>query len=841
MAKTNKRTGKDMPVKDRTVFWSDLSYVPPENKNEIWCAQVIYFAKKNARLFLDPERAKQYKMSGLLELDQDTYRQMFDPKTPGDDGGTAEYVSADWKAYPIFVHLFNNIKAEIQRTSKQIEANFVDKYSKTRKMRDSYKALYSREVRRIINENAPLMGFKPITESQDPYKWIASFQKTSNGEDPGNDLVSKFSELIKNKIETSEDLMMYNEMIYKGDYEQAIEKAIKHYMFNQNKWDDRWSDEFIEDIYYFNKSAGVWYTDKITGRPVIEKFDGQTLWTNPYVRRDGEDLQYYFQEYWITFKDFVRTIGAGLDEGKLKQVFEWNKLQGSNHGLNWVAEINRPNRVRDDAMINIGRCGVLSQDCNVYFDAVKADVAIYQPYSADWNKRADNEYSKAAMDNKNYNVWRTFYYIPPTTANVGTNTNADFTWQANFIFDIQKDQDQFRTGEDGRYCRPPLILYDNSKNASTADIVQAFMTKINFLWQQYQNCIINDIDATILSDELIGSMLASVDEANSVDSGMPEEPTGGNEIQAMKQQWKMIKQAGKGFAKMVDKQGNRIVDPSKLVLVYKNGLYEKADKAMVKILQLYEQLVVAIGNEPDANKPRVPIAGIEEVAKNSANAKWFMQKGYEIIVKQYAERILRYVLMAGQEVKTYGFSARYDEFKDILGTSAGLLIEGMEDVPPEMVGLSINYVDNSAKKDYMMKLAELYVSQGKLDEDIMYLMMGSDNWKEMWVMMRMGITRKKKEEAAKAQLMHEQAMEEKKMDLQIAQTLAQTKGEAKDKNIQTQGQMKAMTDKLQNQNKANTMARQKDQLLDNKLKQEEQKHLLQRKDETYNALAPEPV
>jgi len=63
--------------------------------------------------------------------------------------------------------------------------------------------------------------------------------------------------------------------------------------------------------------------------------------------------------------------------------------------------------------------------------------------------------------------------------------------------------------------------------------------------------------------------------------------TGAAEIEAQRQQWKMIKQAGKGFAKMVRRV--RIVDPSKIILVYKNGLYEKADQTMIKMLQLYEQ------------------------------------------------------------------------------------------------------------------------------------------------------------------------------------------------------------------------------------------------------------
>jgi hypothetical protein len=827
-----------MPVKDRTIFWSDLSYVPPELKNEVWAAQVIYFAKKNGKLFLDPIRAKEYRKLGALEINEQDIKNMFDPPTPGDGGGKAQYVSADFKAWPGYLHLINNIRAEIQRTSKQVEANFTDKYSKTRKMRDSYKALYSRQVRFIINENAKILGIPQISESQDPYKWISNFTKGQDGEDPGNDIVSKFADLIKNKIENNEDLLLYNEMVYKGDYEQAIEKGIKFYMFQQNKWDTRLSDWVCDDLIYFNKYVGEWETDKIMGRPVLSRFIPELLFHSPCRDKDGEDMQYYYIEFDIAFKDFIRQIGHGLKEEKLKQVFEWNKTQGSTHGLSWIENLERPNKTRDDAMIRVGRCACLSQDYDVFMDAVTPTVAIYEQMNTNWEKRKENEYLSARKDEKHYNVWRTFYYIPPSTASVGSNTNADFTWQANFIFDIRKNQDQFRYGEEGRYSKSPLVFYDNSKNASVADIISAYAPKMNFLWSSYQNCLINDASATILSDEFMGGLLSAVDEANAEDPGMKGESTGPNEVAAAKEQWKMIKQSGKGFIKMVDKQGKPLIDPSKLVVIYKNGLLEKADLLLVQIAKLYEQLVMALGNEPEANKPRVPVAGIEEAAKSSANAKWFVQKGYEEVIKQYGERLVRYILMVKQEVRDYGFSERYDEFKDILGVTDALLIEGLEDIPPESIGLSINYVDNSAKKEFMLNFAMELVGQGKLDEETLYLVQGSDNWKEMWCMVRMGITKKKKEEAAKQQLMHEQAMEEKQMDLKIAQANNKSKADAKDQNIVTQGKVKAGTDKAQNENKARTMADQKQQLLNNKLMQDKNKADLERQNKTHDALAP---
>lgn len=825
---------------DRTNFWTDLSYIQPEFKGPLWAAQCLYFMKKNARRFLDPRRAEKYRKTDLLEINEQAMREMFDPRTPEGGGGDASYVSADMKANPIYIHLLNNMRAEIQRMGKQIEVNFTDKYAKTRKMRDSYKALYSRQVRAIINDFCKDLGIPPISESQDPYKWIKNFSKQqepgADGKEMGNDIVGKFSDLIKNKIESNEDLMLYNEMVYKGDYEQAIEKGIDYFMFKLNKWEDRWADDVFDNIRHFNKGCLEWYTDRVTGRPVVEGFDPELLSVSPFRRKDGEDIQYYFIEYEISFADFIKTCGFGLKEDKLKEVFMWHKSQGAfGNMFNWVDDINRPNRTRDDAMIRIGRCGVLSQDYEINMDEVIANWPQYEQTGMTWEAYVANQYEIKRKE-KNYNVWRTFYYIPPTAAQL---SNADYAWQANFIFDIRKNQDQFRYGEDGRYSKCPLVIYDNAKQASTTDIIEAFMPKINFAWASYQNCLVNDVDATILSDELMGGLLSAVDEENAVNPGQGREPTGGNEISAAQEQWKMIRQAGKGFLKFVDKQGKPIIDISKIQFVYKNGYLERADKFMGQMLRLYEQLNIALGNDPNASKPRVNKEGIMEGMKGSDNSKWFMQKGYEFIIKGCAERFVRYILMCGEEAKELKYGDRWDEFRNVLGMTDAYLIEGLEDVPPESIGLNIDYTDTSAKKEFVMKLAENLVAQGKLDEDILYLILGTDQWKYAFCLIRMSLVKKKKEAAAQQALQHEMAMEEKDADLKIAQALTAAKGAAKDKNIQTQGEIDARLAALEDQLKGRTQADSKEQIKNNRLEQQAQKHQLDIQEKTFDALSPQ--
>ena len=366
-----------------------------------------------------------------------------------DSGGTANYVSADWKQNPIYIHLKNVVKAEIQRTSKQLEVNCNDKYAKTRKMRDNYRILYRNLFRQIINElitEVMPKGTPLLKESQDPYKWASNFYQSQDKEKKkGNnesDVVDSYIDLIKNKIADSQDLALYNELLYKGDYEIAFEKGIQYYLMDLNKWNERWSDEFIDDIMHFNKACGEWYTDLVTGRPVVERFVPERLWTSPFKRKDGEDLMYYRTEYEITFGDFVKTIGANLDPQKLKEVFEYQKTQGSCHGATWVDIDGRQNRYRDDAMIRVGRAACLTQDYDVDMDAIKA---MYPNISnSDLSWYTGDEKLKLPQSTKHYNVWYSWYYIPPSTFAL---SNADYAWQSNFIFyycSSKKDRQQRR-------------------------------------------------------------------------------------------------------------------------------------------------------------------------------------------------------------------------------------------------------------------------------------------------------------------------------------------------------------------------------------------------------------
>jgi hypothetical protein len=826
-----KRQQQKKEVVDRTLWFTDLTSLDPSLKNELWAAQALFYMKRTGGsvLFLDPKKAKPYRDLDILKVDEELYKQMFDPKTPGDNGGKAEYVSSDFKINPIYIHLMNIVKADILKTGKQLEVNMTDKYAKTRQMNDNYKILYQEAFRKIINRLSKELGLPGISDAQDPYKW-ASNMFSDNKEINSPDVVNKFVDLIRNQITDDQDLALYNEFVYKGDYEIAFELGIKYYIQDLNKWNARIADDILNDLKHFNKAALEYTTDLITGRPIINRYVPESLFTNPFRDKLGNDIEYYWIEYTVSFGDFMRTMGKNLKPEKLKEVFVLMRNQGV-HRIDWKNDFINfgiGNYTRDSALVKIGKAAMLSTDMEVHMENITTGTYEQRPLT--WEPISEDE----ERIEKRYNVWRWWYYIPATAYNT---QNVTWEWQKDFIFELQKFQDQQRYGDDGRYSKPPLIILDNSSQASFTDIVETFNPKITHLWHRYQNYLVNDLDATILSEDLINGMLAAIDEDNNINFGDKEKPTGGNGRDAYMQQWKLIKQGGKGFLKMTDKAGNQILDPSKMVLPIKNGYMEKAEGCLTQMFLLYELMIKALAFSPttagEETKPRTPVAAIEQSIKVADSSRFYLQKSYEDLYVMVAERMVRFILDIFKEKDKYKFPYRYDEFMDNVGYANGLLLEGLKDVDPESVGLTVSYVDTQAMKEFVLQLGIEYAKNKELSEDFLYLLMGTDNWKYAFVLMRMAIKKRKQELEQQAQVAHGRQMELEQAKVQSAILIQKAKDAGKDQNILTEGKVEIMINDALNRAKYQSQSQLKKETDDLRQGENFQKSELSKSEETH--------
>lgn len=829
MIKGNKNTP---PVTDKTFWYTDLNFFDPDLKNKLWAAQSIFYGKLNYSQFLDSHRQKEYRRLEKMELEESVYRQIIDPKTPQGKGGTAEYFAADFKAHPFNVHLRNNLRARLNKIGieNEIQVNEIDKYAKSQKQKDKDKVIWQREFRNLINTVNKEIGLPPIKDSQSPYNYVKSLSKGEGGENPAES-IDNLLDYIKNEVRDSQDLALYETYIYKGDLERAFEMGIKHYLINLNKWSVV-SEHFNDDIVNYNKACGRWYTDETTGRGIVEYLEPDRLFTSQFHSYNGEDIQGWFYEKDITFANFVRQFGTTLTNEEMKEVFELNKNQGAQHGM----EFSKADSFKgSNAKIRIGYMSVLTQDAeNFSVKDSKGAVKMMVPKKLSWlpdpKEKPTNELQ---AEQKIYNVWYSFYYIPPPGEKLTKNSQTEWAWQSKFIFNLKKDMDMYRYGVDMRYAKSTLVIWKDERPSFT-DIEQAFMPKIHTAWHKFQNCLINDIDAVALAEEFLGSVLNGLDESNKDGKG--------NGVDATLQVMRQIKQGSMAFLKMTDKQGNVLVDPSKFVIPIKNGQLERGEKLLKVIVDLYTQMVTCLGqNDLSQAKPRTPVAGVQAALQASQDSTWFIEKGVREFTVMYGERTVQHMMCMIKEKKKYQYKKRLDEFASVVGNAQFWMLEGIEDTQLEEIGLTVSLEDVHANQQYVIELANKMASEDKVSYDAVGLVMGvvSINWKYAYALLMVAVKQKERENAHKEELAFERQKQLEQEKTKQVMALTKSKADGKDQNIITQGKVDEMINEAINKGKAMTMAEQKQQLLNNKLEQQAQKSGLDRQEQTFDALSPE--
>lgn len=820
-------------IRDLTMWQSDLSFFDPEYKNNLWASQALFFGKLSYTQFLDNEKCHEYRMLEKLELDENIYKQIIDPRTPQGKGGTAEYFASDWKAHPFNIHLRNNLRARLNKIGIQndIQVNEIDKYAKSQRQKEQDKLIWQREFRNLINEVNQQIGLPPIKSSQSPYNYVKSLKKGEGGENPV-DSVENLLDYIKNQVRDEQDLALYMTYVYKGDLERAFEMGIKHYLINLNKWSII-SEHFIADQVNFNKASGRWYIDETTGRGIVDYIDPKELWTNRFDSYNGEDITGWFYEKDITFANFVRQFATTMTNEELKEVFELNKNQGGKHGMDWAKADNFRG---SNAKIRIGYMAVLTQDAENF--AVKdtaGGIKMMTPKKLSWLPDKDEkDTNEQQAQQKMYNVWYSFYYVPPPTSKLNSNAAIDWAWQSKYIFNLKKEVDMYRYGVDMRYAKSSLVIWKDDR-VSFTDIEQAFMPKIHTAWHKFQNCLTNDVDAVAMAEEFLGSVLNGLDEANKDGKG--------NGVEATLQVMRQIKQGSMTFLKMTDKQGNPLpFDPSKFVIPIKNGQLERAEKFLKVIIDIYSQMVICLGqNDLNQSKPRTNADSINAAIASAQDSTWFIERGVREFTIMYGERTVQHIMNMIKERKSFNYKERFDEFASVIGNANIWMLEGIENIPLEQIGLTVSLEDVSAKKQYYMDITTSMLRDGKIDIADVEMIRASieQDYKYGSSLLTLAAKKQQREQAHKEELQHQWAMQLEQEKTKQAVALAGAKAEGKNSNIVTQGKIDEMVNDALNKAKSETMTTQKEQLKNNKLVQDNNKANLERQNKTADALSPE--
>jgi hypothetical protein len=833
-------------IRDNTNYWTDLAFMGKDYKNELWISQSLYYAKQNGNSvkLVDTDKKIKYRNLEKGVINKQEYREIIDPKVAGDnESGRADYFSSNFEDNPISQHLDNILRAKLEKIGieNQLQVNTIDKFSVSQKQRDKSRILYQREFRKVINDNLELLGLPKMKESENPFAYVKSLQ----GSDASKMITSvdTLLDYVKSQIRDEHDLVLYESYIYKGEIEVAFQLGIQHYLINLNKWVEEKADWFNTDIKNFNKACGRVYTDDTTGRMTVDYIEPDQLFTSPFKRRNGEDILYWFYEFDKPFADFVREFGTKLTEAQLKEVFELNKQFGGAHGMNW----NKAGSYKgSNAKIRIGIFSVLTQDADKFSEKnVSSSTSAFKTRPLDWlpHKNTPDAY-KETPETRIYNVWYSCYYIPPPGERLSSNSQVDWAWQSQYIFKRKKDIDMYRYGVDARYAKSTLVIWKDESRMSFTDIKEAYMPEIRTAWHRFQNALVSDVTGTLVGHDLMLGMLNAVDEANKKTTGSPEKPTGGNGYDAGLKAWRMFRQSGMGFYSFKDSKGNLILEPQKLFIDYSNHQLDNAEKYLKVILDLYNVMSIALAqnniSEGQNPKTHTAVSGIQESMKASENGIWFVEKPCREFLVMFGERTVQFILCMVKERKKYGFSKRFDEFSSVIGLANSMMLESVEDLQPEEIGLTVTIENVESLKDYYFNITNQMLRDGKIGfEDVeMIISTIQHDYKYGSFLLNLAAKRQQRELANKEELQfkREQALKDK--DLQIAMAGIRAKAQGKDSNIEKQGEVDAKLAQLENQLKSITLSMQKEQLKNNRLEQDNNKSRLEREKETFDDLAP---
>lgn len=791
---------------DRTIWYSDLAYVPKEYKEKaIWIAQMIFYSKKNSSLLIDPMVAKGYRDNDRGMINEQIYRDIIDPPNPKNAGGTAEFMASDFKNYPIDQHLDNIVRAALEKIPHNISVKINDPVAKSQEQLDKEKIIMQRLVRGIINKYNEELGLPSIEDGQDPYKWIEAFSKGANGDTEGAakvDTIGTAVDQIRNKIKNDDQLRMYMQYVYKNGLEIAFESAIQYYFINLNKWHLK-QDAFINDLKNFNLFSGMWYIDETTGRPVVKYLDPSTVYTSPFIEKNGDDIMYWGTEFFVSYADFEKMCGAELSDEQKREILQVNKLWGSALNTNIGVQTAWNEALRTNSQMKLGYFSVLTQEAQEFSEYyLDHQGVINSKYSKGWDEKSEINENRPC---RTYNVWYSCYYIPlPNTSTnqvtiIGTE---GWEWLSRYVFKIQKEIDMYRYGVDQRYAKSALVIYRDLTRMSYSQIKERFMPKINTLWHKIQNCLVQDVNAMGWDSDLLAGLLNAVDEAN-------EKTKGGGE--QLVKEMKSLKQSGVAWLKFRDKNGNMVVqDPSKLFVAIKSGHMETAERYMLMILNLYSQMTQALaispasaGQQPD---PRVAASGIEIANEATMNARWFLEKPVIELAIMYGERVIQYVNRICKEKDVYNYRERWNEFVDIVGLANGATIEGIEDIEFENIGVTVKNENTSAQKQIITQMLLQKTAAKELSMTDLGLIMDTDNWKLQMIELAMAEDKRNELLQQQEEANHRRQMEIQQMQLQVAQALQGIKTQGNIAEIQAQGQVDSQLAQLTNQIKAQTQA-----------------------------------
>jgi len=798
---------------NRYTYYDYLHYIPIEQKDKLWAAQVLYFNKTVSYKLVDSETIAKFRDKDKGKIDKQALIDIIDPKMPDGTGGTADYFSADWKGNPIYLHLRRIQKAKLDQLPISHQVRAADEYAQTTRQKENSKMLGRKMFIEFVNSINKELGIPQLRPDEDPFKYAeklaagqgaASQTGSKKGMVQNADRTTSIIDSIKASIDDNEGISLYNTYIHKDGAEIAIELGIEYYL-TTNKFQIL-REQILSDLINFNRYAFRWYTSKTTGEPVIEVLDLNDVKVSKFKKLDGSDHTHWYIEYNITFGDFVRMFGANRSEQELRDIFELNRHNGygsTGHGLQW----DRCSSLqRDGALIRIGYTEWETQNMEVYGEGYFRGNFRYNKMDSKWIPPKESPYTDSKREERHYNCWYKMYYIPIHGMGSSDVASTSFEDQAKYIYDFGPLQDQVRDGEDKQYSKSSLILW-KSEEPSWAEIEDRFMGKIDLLWQQFQNDLANAMPhGQWFNEEIITESLQLLDE------GQREGKDNITEV------IRKLKQTGYGWGKMFTKDGKPIPPFTEI----KTGHLASAMERLTMIFQIYQLLMQCLGKNDissgQAPKPRQALGGIEKALEASDDSTYYIQKAFIDGYTELGKRMLYYF----KEIVAEKNSRRLQEFRDIVGMAQSYALEAIDGIPLRNLGLTVDMANTQEANAFLNQFAleASTAPNGLMDPVDALELTFINNVKYKYAILRLKAKQRRKQMMEERENERNYQMQLLNAQNQIEQNKLQTTFQNQLKVMEVENRLDAKLLEFETRLKTMSQLEQKDKIKDNRIEQE---------------------
>jgi hypothetical protein len=749
-----------------------------------WAINFVQRAYGNRSYIVDLKNLREFRDLDRGIINVKALKNSFDKQgkdNPISEDKLAEYVNTDWYVCPLFQSLNQITKGYILDELAEIQVNGLDRISHDKKLRERHRNATKRYTIDYFNFIGSLTNEAPL-----PY--TTNISKLLNDKEESSTLGEGVSmiEQIKTELDDDPSYAMLSDIgALKDGVESSHEQMIKYFMETEN-FHDIISDDIVKDIMHVRAFCYRVYTSAKDGTLKYHYCDLATINVSPFKLKDGSDIDYIFEEFVVTWSQFMDMVGAKLSVEELRRIYEANRNgynQANRNYPEWNAGVDYDNNLYNRLNNTSIRLG--------YMELKKQ---IHDPNNG-----------------KYYDVIKKFYYLPI----FGTGY---LLKSEDIVFDIGNLQDMSRYGGMLEMAKFSYVIMRDDAYQSWYEIQRSNLNLLNILYNQYQNTVNGIVPRGLMYAEetlreLVEDMIRSKEE-HMRETGQEIGNMDGEFQKLLRDVIKRVEQSGKGIFKRKTGDANeKSIDPPTFTI--EHHLYEDLRELMTQILGVCNMMIMSLGTNPQmlgqAPRPRQAVRGLEISSQSGLTMLQEMVGMFNFGLKEFGTRVIYYDQQVIQEFDKNTMqpkTPRAEQMKGVLGDLGTNWMEIYNDMPIQKCGIVIQIKPTAEERimlfDYAMQMEQM----GKLPIGTALMTKEFQNPKlaYLWMMAtakrqeRIMVDNQVQAQQAQQQAMQQQFQMQQALQQQAIAQQAQIKAQqdAQAEALKTQGQLQVKDKTNQN-------------------------------------------